>query len=771
MSTGIRKVVIVGGGTAGWITAGTIAARHQSGSEDRIQVTLVESANIGIIGVGEGTWPTMRETLKSMGLSERDFIRECDVSFKQGSKFVGWKNGARDDVYYHPFTFPQGFLEGNLAPAWHRDDRGLPFADAVCAQPYLCEQGRAPKHFGTPDYVAPANYAYHLNAGTFSTFLKRHCVEKLGVQHIVDDVTRVNAADNSDIASVTTVANGEIGGDLFVDCTGFASLLLGEHYGVQHVDKKDILFVDTALAVQVPYADDNGAIASATISTAQEAGWIWDIGLSTRRGVGHVYSSRHSSHEAAESRLRAYLKGSVADVEQIEIRKIDVRSGHREKFWHRNCVAVGLSAGFLEPLEASALVLVELSAQMIAEQMPVTREAMDIVARRFNDKFQYRWQRIIDFLKMHYVLSARKDNAFWVDNRRAETIPDSLRELLDLWTTHYPWHGDLDHREEVFGAASYQYVLYGMGFRTSSSHLGSSDAARSFAERQFKEAERIKNRLGASLPSNRELLNRIAGREDKDAISGKRFAGSEFAILDSTKHRNTRIVTASGAEYGDDVCMVTVVPREFRNLVAHYPIFINKDASTNEYSLCALFGFEEGENLFLNGDEWSAGYIPLHIQRRPFVVKIQPDEKNPSARTQTGQMLILIDSKSRRVRDDMGEPLFVGQGEASPYLNNITAILNELIHGTKSCHAFLSKLDVHGLIVPMGINIDLGDGNTCQLTGLYGVSEEKEKALSKSVLRELHEKGYLELIYLMRASHSHISTLIHLKSRRSRAAQ
>jgi flavin-dependent dehydrogenase len=770
MSATIKRVVIVGGGTAGWITAGTIAAKHPSDGDDRIQVTLIESASIGTIGVGEGTWPTMRDTLKGMGIAEHDFIRECDVSFKQGSKFVGWNNGAADDVYYHPFTFPQGFLEGNLAPAWHHDDRGLSFAEAVCAQPSLCEQGRAPKLFGTPGYAALANYAYHLNAASFSSFLKRHCIEKLGVRHVVDDVTGVNSADNGDIASVSTGANGRIEGDLFVDCTGFASLLLGEHFGVSHLDKSDILFVDTALAVQVPYANDASPIASATISTAQPAGWIWDIGLSTRRGVGHVYSSKHSTQDEAEGGLRAYLKAAVADVGQLEIRKIAVNSGHREKFWHRNCVAVGLSAGFLEPLEASALVLVELSAQMIAEQFPVTREAMDIVARRFNDKFQYRWARIIDFLKMHYVLSVRTDNAFWIDNRREETSPDSLQELLTLWKSQYPWHGDFDHREEVFGAASYQYVLYGMGFRTANSQLGTSDAEKSFAERQFKERERIGNRLGATLPSNRELLDRISGRLGDDANSDRKFADSDFTILDSTEHRHTRIITASGAEYGDDVCMATVVPREFRNLVAHYPIFINKDSSTNEYSLCALFGFEEGENLFLNGDEWEAGYIPLHIQRRPFLVKIQPDESSSSAQTQTGQMLILIDMKSRRVQEDSGEPLFVSHGEASPYLKKINAILNELINGTKSCHTFLSKLDEHELIVPMGINVDLGDGKARQLGGLYGVSEEREKALPKSVVRELHTSGYLELIYLMRASHSHISTLIHLKNRRARAA-
>jgi 2-polyprenyl-6-methoxyphenol hydroxylase-like FAD-dependent oxidoreductase len=769
MSANIKRIIIVGGGTAGWITAGTIAAKHHSDSPDRVQITLVESASIGTIGVGEGTWPTMRDTLANMGIREQDFIRECDVSFKQGSKFVGWNTGAADDQYYHPFTFPQGFLQGNLAPAWHHDNRGMSFSQAVCPQEFLCEQGRGPKLYTTPEYAALANYAYHLNAGTFSAFLKRHCIEKLGVQHLVDEVTAVNAAENGDIASVSTSSNGKIEGDLFIDCTGFASLLLGEHYGVRHVDKSDVLFVDTALAVQIPYQDENSPIASATIATAQPAGWIWDIGLSSRRGVGHVYSSRHSTQDAAEAILRDYVRGAVADVEQLEIRKIGIRSGHREKFWERNCVAVGLSAGFLEPLEASALVLVELSAQMIAEQLPVTREAMDIVARRFNDRFLYRWARIIDFLKLHYVLSKRSDNAFWEDNRRAESIPDSLQELLALWKTQYPWHSDLNQREEVFGAASYQYVLYGMGFRTADSHLGTTTEYADFAEHQFKECERIKNRLGASLPTNRALLRQISG-DAPDAAEKPQSIDADFSVLDSTHHRYTRIITASGEKYGDNVCMATVVPHEFRNLIAHYPIFINKDTSTNEYSLCALFGFEEGENLFLNGNEWAAGYIPLHIQRRPFLITIQPDKRVAAGEKETGQMLILIDMKSPRVQEDMGEPLFVSHGEASPYLKKINTILNELVNGTKSCHAFLSKLDEHKLIGPMGINIDLGDGRTSQLGGLYGVSVEKEKALPNSVVRELHASGYLELIYLMRASHAHISTLIYLKNKRLKAA-
>jgi len=766
MSSTIRKIIIVGGGTAGWITAGTIAARHQSGSDDRLEVVLIESESIGIIGVGEGTWPTMRETLKTMGVSERDFIRECDVSFKQGSKFVGWNTGLDNEYYYHPFTLPQGFLSGNLAPAWHHDAKGLSFSNAVCPQEHLCELGRAPKLPATPEYVALANYAYHLNAGTFSNFLKRHCIETLGVRHIIDDVVAVNSAENGDIASVSTAANGVVEGDLFIDCTGFASLLLGKHFGVRHIDRRDVLFVDTALAVQVPYADNNAPIASATISTAQASGWIWDIGLATRRGVGHVYSSQHTSQQDAESCLRNYLREAVANVDKLEMRKISIDAGHREKFWERNCVAVGLSAGFLEPLEASALVLVELSAQMIAAQLPATREAMDIVARRFNDTFLYRWSRVIDFLKLHYVLSQRSDSDFWLDNRRNESIPDSLQESMTLWKTQYPWHTDFAQREEVFGAASYQYVLYGMGFRTTSSYIGTSSDAQRFAQFQFSDCERVKARLSTMLPSNRELLRQMAEPQSDSAESLKRFVGSEYAVLDSKNHRHTRIITASGAEYGDDVCMVTVVPREFRNLVAHYPIFINRDSSINEYSLCALFGFEEGENLFLNDNEWSAGYIPLHIQRRPFVVRMQHDAGGDGNGKESGQVLILIDMKSRRVQQDQGEPLFVGPGEPSKYLTNINSILSELVHGTRAGQAFLATLDKYELIQPVGIDIDLANGKSTRLSGLYIVSQEKEKALSKTALSELHANGYLELIYLMRASHAHISTLIHLKNRR-----
>ena len=298
-------------------------------------------------------------------------------------------------------------------------------------------------------------------------------------------------------------------GDLFIDCTGFRSKLLGEHYGVPFKSKKDVLFIDTALALQVPYEHAQTSIASHTISTAQPAGWIWDIGLPTRRGTGHVYASKYMDQEQAEQLLRDYHRDRVPDVDDRPIRKIDILPGHRETFWVNNCVGVGLAAGFLEPLEASALVLIELAANLIAEQFPVTRDAMDVVAKRYNERFHYRWDRIIDFLKLHYILSERTDNPFWIDNRDPETIPESLQEMLRLWKSQTPWLDDFYHKDEVFPSASYQYVLYGMGFKSQSSHIGSSTQNVARAKQHFQKNRQRTEQLLAQMPTNRELINKI----------------------------------------------------------------------------------------------------------------------------------------------------------------------------------------------------------------------------------------------------------------------
>jgi tryptophan halogenase len=505
----LKRLVIVGGGSAGWLTAGVIAAEHLAKAGVGLSVTLLESPDVSPIGVGEGTWPTMRDTLRKIGVTEADFLGHCDASFKQGSKFERWVDGREHDYYFHPFVLPQGYLETNLVAGWLKRHATTPFADLVSFQPHLCAQGKAPKQPQTPEYAAVANYAYHLDAGRFGLFLREHCVANLGVRHVVDHMTGVRATDNGDIAAIETRGNGALEGDLFVDCTGLGSKLLGEHFGVPFVSQRHVLFNDSALALQVPYPDERSAIASHTISTAQEAGWIWDIGLPTRRGVGHVFSSAHTTDEAAGRALLDYVARTGGQVGAITPRKLTFQPGYRREFWHRNCVAIGLSAGFIEPLEASALALVELSASMLSDEMPASRAAMDIVARRFNDFFTYRWERVIDFLKLHYVLSQREDSEFWRDNRAAASVPERLRELLALWRFQPPSRYDLHRVEEVFPSASYQYVLYGMGFRPEAEGFSRrfDDADR--ADDYFREAAQLTRRMLGALPSNRDLLDHI----------------------------------------------------------------------------------------------------------------------------------------------------------------------------------------------------------------------------------------------------------------------
>jgi tryptophan halogenase len=501
----VKQIVIVGGGSAGWLTAAVLASEHRASAGSAIQVTLLESPDVGPIGVGEGTWPTMRDTLRKAGVTETEFLRECDASFKQGSRFDRWITGRDGDRYYHPFVLPLGYTETNLVAGWLSRHADVPFADLVSFQPHLCARGKAPKQAQTPEYAAVANYAYHLDAGKFGHFLRKHCTERLGVRLILDHVTAINADANGDIASLRTKAHGAVPADLFVDCTGLQSLLLGKHYGIPLLSQKHVLFNDSALALQIPYTEESSPIASQTISTAQSSGWIWDIGLPTRRGVGHVYSSSHISDSEAERELRDYI--GVKDGGTP--RKISFNPGYRQSFWHRNCVAIGLSAGFIEPLEASALALVELSAAMLSDQLPATREAMDIVARRFNDAFTYRWERVIDFLKMHYVLSQRKDTAFWRDNIRPESIPDRLREALTLWNHQPPSRYDFHRVEEVFPSASYQYVLYGMGFRPERSEPTRQADDLDRADGFFREAAALTGKMLAALPTNRELIEHV----------------------------------------------------------------------------------------------------------------------------------------------------------------------------------------------------------------------------------------------------------------------
>jgi hypothetical protein len=520
LETAVRRIVVVGGGTAGWLAACLIAARADPQAAAPLNVTLIESPDIPTIGVGEGTWPTMRRTLERIGLGEADFLLACDASFKQGSRFDGWRTGAAGDSYCHPFVPPIDGDPRALVLAWRNSADDKAFAEAMGPQPRICALDLAPRQRAMPDYAGALNYAYHLDAAKLAGLLSRHATQRLGVEHVRDHVVGVEMAANGDVAAVETRGSGKIHGDLFLDCTGHAALLIGEQFGVPFIDRSDVLFNDRALAAQVPVAPGS-PIASQTTATAHAAGWIWDIGLPGRRGVGCVYSSKFASDEDAAATLAGFLRATTpgGEADKLSFRRLTFRSGHRERFWERNCLAVGLSAGFLEPLEASAIVLIELSLEALLDNFPATRGSMDAHARRFNERFRYRWDRIVEFLKLHYVPSER-DEPYWRAHRDPASIPPRLAELLEVWRDQPPSLADLPMADEVFPAASYQYVLYGMGYPPPPAGAIRSDAGEAVSE-QMRKAEQRGRALAASLPTNRAYLDALRAER---ATSDKRMA-------------------------------------------------------------------------------------------------------------------------------------------------------------------------------------------------------------------------------------------------------
>ncbi|TKB47462.1 tryptophan halogenase family protein [Thalassotalea mangrovi] len=509
-SDAINSVTIVGGGTAGWLTACYLARQLNQEAADTITITLVESPDVPIIGVGEGTWPTMRTTLQRIGVDESRFIRECDVSFKQASKFVNWHRPAQgntDNFYYHLFDGPGFSWEFNPVPYWLDGSLGFSsYANAISLQEQVCQHHLAPKMMVTPQYQGVFNYAYHLDAGKFSQLLKTVATTELGVNYISANVTDVHLDNDGSIRSLSTDRTDDLGADLFIDCSGFKSLLLGEALKVPFIDLNDVLFVDRAVTIQAPYKTPECPIASQTISTAQEAGWIWDIGLQSRRGTGYVYSSKYSSAEQAEQLLRDYLNDSEAE---LEARHLQMRVGHRQTFWEKNCIGIGLSAAFMEPLEASAIFLIEAACFMLAEQFPKNQRGMDYVRNQFNESFAFRWQKTVEFIKMHYVLSERDDSPFWRDNKDPASIPEGLQQRLDYWLENPISKYDFSSQYEPFTKESYEFILYGMRPELRMDSPVTSPAQREKAQQQSQWLQQSWQQAKQQLPTNRELLTRL----------------------------------------------------------------------------------------------------------------------------------------------------------------------------------------------------------------------------------------------------------------------
>ena len=506
----IRDVLIVGGGTAGWLAAAYLAKRLGADRPDGVSVTLIESSDIGIIGVGEGTFPTIKKLLLTLGADEAEFMRACSGTFKQGARFVDWEHapaGGRHDYYYHPFNLAEATESGiDLLPYWLMGVGGdTKLSTAVNLQDRVCDAGRGPKRLDERDYFGAMNYAYHFDAGKLATWLAQ-VGASLGVRRLIGTVEGVNLDESGAIASVTTREHGVLTAGLYVDCTGFRGELIGKALGSPFKDVDNCLFVDRALAMQVPYDRPDHPIATHTISTAHEAGWTWDIGLDNRRGVGYVYSSRHTDDARAEEVLRGYIG---AGAQGLSARQLKFRLGYRERPWVKNCVAIGLSGGFLEPLESTGITMIDTAVEMLAETFPRDAEAMDAAARAFNRALTTRFELAVDFLKLHYGLTKRTDHAFWTDNADQASWSERLVDLTTQWRTRPPSPYDFTSTLDPFPIASYKFVLYGMGFKTDLSGQEGLYPHVEQAKREFYRVSVMAGRAATVLPDHRTLIDAI----------------------------------------------------------------------------------------------------------------------------------------------------------------------------------------------------------------------------------------------------------------------
>jgi flavin-dependent dehydrogenase len=447
------RLVIVGGGTAGWMAAALIA-RRWSGRE--VSITLIDSPEIGAIGVGEGATPYLRDFFRLLGIAEADWMPACNATYKTGIAFPGWSGKAGFESYFHPFfseldrrTAPPFFdncvlARLGLAADCHPDDF---FVSAA-----LARRCKAP----VPARELPLvpDYAYHFDATLLARYLRDHATA-LGVRHRSDRVVEVRRAEDGAIAGLVTAAQGGIDGDFFLDCTGFASVLIGKALGEPFQSYADCLLNDRAVAIPVSPEPDR-PLASHTESRAMRAGWAWRIPLTGRTGNGYVYSSAFLGRDEAERELRDAL-GPAADSPALHL---SMRVGRIGRHWSKNCLAVGLSQGFVEPLEATALMLTQLTVSRFLDYFEEERGC-----ERLNDEINAMFDGVRNYVVAHYALNGRADSDYWRANREGLALPDTTRRLISAWDSEADFDRALreEARHHVYLRPSWYCLLAGMG--------------------------------------------------------------------------------------------------------------------------------------------------------------------------------------------------------------------------------------------------------------------------------------------------------------------
>lgn len=467
----LNSVVIVGGGTAGWMTANYLNETFG----DRLAVTLVESKRVGRVGVGEATFSTVRHYFDYLGLKETDWMPRCNATYKLAIRFENWQRNGHH--FYHPFERLRVVDGFSLADWWLAEDPKKGAFDERCyVIPALCEAKRSPKHFdgqlfersmtGGENYRGRSTlteqdtqfpYAFHFDADLLAEFLAERGMAR-GIRRVIDDVVDISQDERGWIGGVSTRQSGELTADLYIDCTGFRAMMISKVLGEPFVSYQDFLPNNRAVALRVPSDAERDGIRPYTTATAMDAGWIWTIPLFERDGVGYVYSDEFCEPEEAERTLREHV-GPAA--EGLTANHIRMRIGRHRNSWVGNCVAIGLASGFVEPLESTGIFFIQHGVEELVKHFP--DEHWD---PRLREAYNKRVGRCLDgvreFLTLHYRGAARTDTPYWKATKE-RAVPEGMEERLGVWEGRLPDTESVYPYYHGFEPYSYTTMLLGLG--------------------------------------------------------------------------------------------------------------------------------------------------------------------------------------------------------------------------------------------------------------------------------------------------------------------
>jgi 2-polyprenyl-6-methoxyphenol hydroxylase-like FAD-dependent oxidoreductase len=498
-----RRVVIVGGGTAGWMTALILA---RSLIERGVEITLLESPAVGIIGVGEGSTPWLRGFFDSLGIEECEWMPACNATYKCGITFDGWSTKPGFERYFHPFASMLDNL--TMKQFVHNVDARVNGAD-VDAHPDRffiaaslaahCRAPKAPERFPFDIW-----HGYHFDAVLLGQFLHKKALER-GVRYVSCHVTQANLAADGSIASVSTREGETIAADLFVDCSGFAGLLIEKALQTPYVSFSGNLFNDAAVALPTPIGEE---IPSETVSTAMRHGWAWKIPLTNRYGNGYVYSSGHCSADEAETELRRHLKLLDADV---PARHLKMRIGRVTRHWNKNCLANGLAQGFIEPLEATALLFIQQTATAFVEVLE-KGDLGEEAHQRFNERVNAHFDGTRDYIVTHYKTSSREDTEYWRANAANMNLSEPLQQLYAQWMSGKGIAAAVSQQAlgKGYPVFSWYAIMAGMGIFPDGGQLHAPNVREGIY--RMAEIDDLIERSSANFPEHRAALGHIVPR-------------------------------------------------------------------------------------------------------------------------------------------------------------------------------------------------------------------------------------------------------------------